>query len=410
MHKAELMHCFDDWVTDPRLRLDDAAPLRGRSRAHRRPLLRALRGVGELGQQRRARRSSSRTPRRWRSTTRWRRCGGRFCGRCSDCSTHGASRERIAFVGAIGGHFASTVSIERLRRLNPALSGRLRSISFLQPRRRHGGGTERVRADRSSPPIRAPRCCWPRSAWPGGCECIAARGVDRRRRPVARRSANSCKRAFDCPVTNSYGASEFLSLACECEHGHLHLNSDWAILEPVDAQGRAVPPGETGATTLLTNLANHVQPADPLRPRRSRHGAGTRLRLRLAPARDRRAGPQRRHACIWAATGAGTVQRAAAGAEHGARGRCRPVRLPARAGRALASCLLRTGLCGVGGRTRVAARAPGARRVSRIPGRRGRACPLPQRRTRPRRPQRQGAAGGRRTALLSGLRGRRSPA
>ena len=92
------------------------------------------------------------------------------------------------------------------------------------------------------------------------------------------------QRAFGCPVANSYGASEFLSLACECAHGALHLNSDWAILEPVDAQGRAVPAGETGATTLLTNLANHVQPL-------IRYDLGDRvtcsgrLRLRLAACR-----------------------------------------------------------------------------------------------------------------------------
>lgn len=61
-------------------------------------------------------------------------------------------------------------------------------------------------------------------------------------------------------VWESSGSSEFLALAGECRHGRLHLNSDWAILESVDAQGRAVPPGERGANTLLTNLANHVQP------------------------------------------------------------------------------------------------------------------------------------------------------
>ena len=33
-----------------------------------------------------------------------------------------------------------------------------------------------------------------------------------------------------------------------------------AILQPVDAQHRPVPVGETGFTTLLTNLANRVQP------------------------------------------------------------------------------------------------------------------------------------------------------
>ena len=65
---------------------------------------------------------------------------------------------------------------------------------------------------------------------------------------------------FGCPVVNSYGASEFLSLACECRCGRLHLNADWVILETVDEAGAAVPADQAGATTLLTNLANHVQP------------------------------------------------------------------------------------------------------------------------------------------------------
>jgi phenylacetate-coenzyme A ligase PaaK-like adenylate-forming protein len=61
-------------------------------------------------------------------------------------------------------------------------------------------------------------------------------------------------------VANSYGASEFLDIAFECGRGSLHVNSDWVILESVDASGGAVPAGQLGSTTLLTNLANHVQP------------------------------------------------------------------------------------------------------------------------------------------------------
>jgi len=41
--------------------------------------------------------------------------------------------ERMAFVGATNGHFASTVSVERIRRVNPVLAKTLHSVSFLQP-------------------------------------------------------------------------------------------------------------------------------------------------------------------------------------------------------------------------------------------------------------------------------------
>ena len=67
-------------------------------------------------------------------------------------------------------------------------------------------------------------------------------------------------RTFGCRVLEEYGASECMSIACECEHGRLHLNSDWMLLEAVDREGRPVPPGEISHTALLTNLANRVQP------------------------------------------------------------------------------------------------------------------------------------------------------
>lgn len=166
--------------------------------------------------------------------------------------------ERIAFVGATEGHFASTVSVERLRHLQPGLSQRLRGISFLQPI-----DALCAELDAFAPTViatypsaavllaqarRAGRLkASPREIWTGG-------------EALSDASRMFVRNAFACPVANSYGASEFLSLAFECRFGVLHLNSDWAILESVDADGRSVPRGHVGATTLLTNLANHLQP------------------------------------------------------------------------------------------------------------------------------------------------------
>ncbi len=59
---------------------------------------------------------------------------------------------------------------------------------------------------------------------------------------------------------DAYGASEFELMAFDCPHGWLHVNSDWLVLEPVDADLLPVPPGEPSHTVLLTNLANHIQP------------------------------------------------------------------------------------------------------------------------------------------------------
>lgn len=59
---------------------------------------------------------------------------------------------------------------------------------------------------------------------------------------------------------DAYAASECLVLAFDCAEGWLHVNSDWVILEPVEADYSPTPPGEPSHTVLLTNLANHVQP------------------------------------------------------------------------------------------------------------------------------------------------------
>ena len=343
MHKADLMRSFDEWVDRSRHPAGGPAPVRGRPRAHRRRVPGSLCGVGEFGQQRRAR-----DIRPGRAVDGGQRRAGDVAPAgaaavAADARPVGARRPH-AFVGATGGHFASTVSIERLRRLNPTL--RKPPAQRLVP----AAGRERSSrrsthsARRSSRPIRARRCCWPKSAWTGRLRSspleVWTGGED-----LSEAKREFVQQAFGCPVVNSYGASEFLSLASECERGHLHLNSDWAILEAVDAQGRAVPPGEVGATTLLTNLANHVQPL-------IRYDLGDRvsaarppLRVRLPPARDRSAGSQRRHPAS-GSCGRGRDQRAAAGVEHDARRGGRAVRLPDRADRGRASWCCAAGLRG----------------------------------------------------------------
>jgi phenylacetate-coenzyme A ligase PaaK-like adenylate-forming protein len=67
-------------------------------------------------------------------------------------------------------------------------------------------------------------------------------------------------RAFGAPVRNLYGCSEFAYPTVGCAQGWLHVNGDWVVLEPVDADHRPTPAGELSHTVLLTNLANRVQP------------------------------------------------------------------------------------------------------------------------------------------------------
>ena len=66
--------------------------------------------------------------------------------------------------------------------------------------------------------------------------------------------------AFNAKVGNSYVASECPFLSYSCEQKWLHVNADWVVFEPVDADYRPVPPGVQSHTVLISNLANHVQP------------------------------------------------------------------------------------------------------------------------------------------------------
>ncbi len=257
MPKAQLMQRFDEWVTDPGIRLAGlrdfvadpsriADPYLGRYVVWESSGSSGVPGifVQDAGAMavydalEALRRPVTRPLQRWLDP--W------------------YATERIAFIGATEGHYASVVSSERLRRLNPALSNCMHNVSFMQPWRRLVEQLEAI-----DPTIIA---TYPSVAMMLAEEKSAGR-LDVRPEeiltggesltPPMRRFIES---TFGRPVVNRYGASEFFSLACECRWGRMHLNSDWALLEPVDKLGRAVPAGETGATVLLTNLANRVQP------------------------------------------------------------------------------------------------------------------------------------------------------
>ena len=256
--KAELMRDFDLWVTDPEIRLDELQ----RFTADRSRIAEPYLGRYTV----------------WESSGTGGGALGIFVQDAAAMAVYDAleavrhpplhpSRrlldpyflsERIAFVGATSGHFASTVSVERLRRLNPLLAPRLHSVSFLQPL---AGLRDELRVLRPTIVATYPSVAVllaqeqtagrlniaPAEIWTGGETLTAAmRGY--------------VEQAFGCSVANSYGASEFLALASQCRFGALHLNSDWAILESVDAAGKPVPPGHAGTSVLLTNLANRVQP------------------------------------------------------------------------------------------------------------------------------------------------------
>lgn len=65
---------------------------------------------------------------------------------------------------------------------------------------------------------------------------------------------------FHCYFQTSYACVEGGTVACKCTLRHLHINDDWLILEPVDAQGNPVPDGKLADKFLLTNHYNFTQP------------------------------------------------------------------------------------------------------------------------------------------------------
>lgn len=83
-------------------------------------------------------------------------------------------------------------------------------------------------------------------------------------------------KALKTKVRYSYAATECTFISYSCQKHWLHVNADWVILEPVDAEYKPVPPGEMSYTTLITNLANHLQPI-------IRYDIGDRIMVRPDP-------------------------------------------------------------------------------------------------------------------------------
>ena len=69
------------------------------------------------------------------------------------------------------------------------------------------------------------------------------------------------REAFQCPVGNNYCMTEGGEVAMTHNCPHLHINDDWVIVEPVDADRRPIDnPDEWSQGVLITDLSNFIQP------------------------------------------------------------------------------------------------------------------------------------------------------
>ncbi|MEU0465427.1 phenylacetate--CoA ligase family protein [Amycolatopsis sp. NPDC006131] len=250
--KAELMPQFDDWVTDPAVTLaraqafaDDPQRI-GQPFAGRYTLSTTSGTTGTPGIFLQDARASAVTgAMMMRALATW--LSAREVARIA------RGGARIALLTPVGGHFATTVAAARL-----AGRRRIKAFSVHQPL------PELVdQLNAFSPAVLAPYASIG-ALLAGEAEAgrlridpvlvvLSAEGLPI---PEYARIAS----ALHANVRTSYAANECPFLSQSCADGWLHLNADWAILEPVDADHQPVPPGQRSHTVLLTNLANRTQP------------------------------------------------------------------------------------------------------------------------------------------------------
>ena len=163
---------------------------------------------------------------------------------------------RAALVVATGDHFASIASWQRLCHSNPLIAARGFSIMTPLPELVSALNDYQPAFLASYPTMLALLAdereagrlmINPVRIWCGG-------------EYLADGAASAIERAFGCPLTNEYGASECMSIGFGCREGWLHVNADWVLLEPVERDYAQTPPGHASHTVLLSNLANRVQP------------------------------------------------------------------------------------------------------------------------------------------------------
>lgn len=273
--KSDLMANFDDWVTDPRIRRDrieseflSKPELVGHAYLRRYRIFTTSGTTGSPAVIVHDRTSWNvfQLASRLRSERQILRHGAAL----------GALRRgfRSAVLFATGGHYGGVGVAAYVQTLHPALSRRVRVVSVLRPI------TEQVHELNAYQPTFI-------SGYPSALLALAKEQREGRLdiSPVLMLCAGEflgetqridLEETFGCHILQGYAASEVPALALECDEHRFHVNADWYLIEPVDAEYNPVPAGTTSDTCLVTNLANFVQPI-------IRYDLGDRIRMYVDP-------------------------------------------------------------------------------------------------------------------------------
>ena len=254
--KPELMACFDDWLTDPRVRLRDVeAFISDPAR------------TGELFAGEFAAWTTSGTTGQPGVFVHDRVARGVYdallVARTRVVTPSRLLRAlgqglRIAAVVATGGHHVSTTLVNLNRHRFPVLAPRIRTFSVLTPLPRLVAALNAF-----DPAVLI--------GYPTALHLLALEAERGRLRVqpalvvvggevLTAEARGTIERALGARILDLYAAGEFPGIAFSCRFGRLHTNSDWVILEPVERDFSPTPPDRPSHTVLLTNLANRVQP------------------------------------------------------------------------------------------------------------------------------------------------------
>lgn len=167
-------------------------------------------------------------------------------------------RYRMAFVVATGGPYMTSLlasAVPPLGRL--AAEIRLASVEMPVPALVAKLNAHRPHLLHSYPTVLELLCLEARS----GRLSIDPEIITSGSEPLTPSCREAIAEAFPrAQLVETYAATECVPLATACRLGHLHVNEDACILEPIDEEGRLVPPGTLSDRVLLTNLLNRAQP------------------------------------------------------------------------------------------------------------------------------------------------------